>query len=259
MRPHILLLALPSANAFQLPFNFPLLFKSTPAVLASVEVEVEVEPQIPLTPRVAIIGAGAGGSSAAFWIGKAKERFGLDVEIDVYEKEGYIGGREYRCFLTFSSWASFWYATPPSNTVGEARNARTSSPLTHIIPKLISNTGSTIVYPHDNKTLSPLELGASIFVQANKNMMRAAEEFNFDLNAFEDEGNSIGIWDGQKIRFTVSTCPIRAYEVFLTRICNSITVVGGTRESSSGDTATKHHLVHRPCKYQSSFMFHQPN
>jgi len=45
------------------------------------------------TTRVAIIGSGAAGSSAAFWVGKAKERFGLDVEIDVYDRESYIGGR----------------------------------------------------------------------------------------------------------------------------------------------------------------------
>ncbi|KAK1218693.1 hypothetical protein PQX77_018592 [Marasmius sp. AFHP31] len=45
------------------------------------------------TPRIAIVGAGAGGSSAAFWIAKAKERFGVDVEIDVYEQNSYVGGR----------------------------------------------------------------------------------------------------------------------------------------------------------------------
>ncbi|KAI9428756.1 FAD/NAD(P)-binding domain-containing protein, partial [Russula earlei] len=44
-------------------------------------------------PRIAIIGAGAGGSSAAFWISKAKERYNLDVTVDVYERSDYIGGR----------------------------------------------------------------------------------------------------------------------------------------------------------------------
>jgi len=50
-------------------------------------------PNIPETPRLAIVGAGAAGSSAAFWISKAKERFGLDIDIDVYERNDYIGGR----------------------------------------------------------------------------------------------------------------------------------------------------------------------
>ncbi|KAH8079075.1 hypothetical protein BXZ70DRAFT_652707 [Cristinia sonorae] len=43
--------------------------------------------------RIAIIGAGAAGSSAAFWIAQAKARYGLDVEVDVYEKSALIGGR----------------------------------------------------------------------------------------------------------------------------------------------------------------------
>lgn len=82
------LLLLPStALAFQLPFTVPQFFRAK-APLQHIE-----EPPTHSTPRIAIIGAGAGGSSAAFWISKAKQRFGIDVEIDVYEKQGYIGGR----------------------------------------------------------------------------------------------------------------------------------------------------------------------
>jgi NADPH-dependent glutamate synthase beta subunit-like oxidoreductase len=44
--------------------------------------------------HVAIIGAGAGGSSAAFWIAKAKERYGLDVVVDIFERNDYVGGRK---------------------------------------------------------------------------------------------------------------------------------------------------------------------
>jgi len=50
-------------------------------------------PDVPETPRLAIVGAGAAGSSAAFWISKAKERSGLKIDIDVYERNDYIGGR----------------------------------------------------------------------------------------------------------------------------------------------------------------------
>jgi prenylcysteine oxidase/farnesylcysteine lyase len=50
------------------------------------------------SPRIAIIGAGAGGSSAAFWISKAKERHGLDVAIDVFERSDYVGGRKLNIF-----------------------------------------------------------------------------------------------------------------------------------------------------------------
>lgn len=86
MRCYALVLLLPTSLAFQLSFKVPF-FTST-----QTRFEVE-ESSVVETPRVAIIGAGAGGSSAAFWISKAKERFGVDVEVDVYEKEDYVGGR----------------------------------------------------------------------------------------------------------------------------------------------------------------------
>jgi prenylcysteine oxidase/farnesylcysteine lyase len=87
MRCHALILLLPGTLAFQLPFKVP--FFSKQAILADIVEDVPANG----TPRIAIIGAGAGGSSAAFWISKAKERFGVDVEVDVYEREPYIGGR----------------------------------------------------------------------------------------------------------------------------------------------------------------------
>jgi len=48
----------------------------------------------PSSSHIAIIGAGAGGSSAAFWIAKAKERYGLDVVVDIFERSDYVGGRK---------------------------------------------------------------------------------------------------------------------------------------------------------------------
>jgi hypothetical protein len=38
--------------------------------------------------------------------------------------------------------------------------------------------GSTVVYPHGDERLRPIELGASIFVDANKHMMKAAKVSN---------------------------------------------------------------------------------
>ncbi len=80
----VLLAASPAALAFQFPFKVPFL-----------QTDLTPEDVSGATPRIAIIGAGAGGSSAAFWISKAKERFGLNVEVDIYESAPYIGGREY--------------------------------------------------------------------------------------------------------------------------------------------------------------------
>ena len=48
--------------------------------------------------KIAIIGAGAGGSSAAFWASKAKARAGVSVEIDVFDREQYVGGRSTTVF-----------------------------------------------------------------------------------------------------------------------------------------------------------------
>ncbi|KAF8525199.1 Prenylcysteine lyase-domain-containing protein [Hysterangium stoloniferum] len=104
--------------------------------------------------RIAIIGAGAGGSSAAFWISRAQNRTqGHNLFVDVFEKESYIGGR------------------------------------------------STVVYPYDSQEYDPIELGASIFVTANKNLMRATEEFNLSFNTLSDEDGELGIWDGATFRF----------------------------------------------------------
>lgn len=85
-----LLLVLPVALAFQLPFKLPFFAATSVPSIDNV-------PEPPTSPRVAIIGAGAAGSSAAFWISKAKERFGVDVEIDVYEQANYVGGRKFCC------------------------------------------------------------------------------------------------------------------------------------------------------------------
>jgi len=80
------LLLLPYVLAFEFPFSVSALFSSK-AALKTTPISSSS------TPRIAIIGAGAGGSSAAFWISKAKERFGLDIQMDVYEAADYIGGR----------------------------------------------------------------------------------------------------------------------------------------------------------------------
>ena len=80
------------ALQLQLPFKVPF-FQST------FSPEDDEPPRG--TPRVAIVGAGAAGSSASFWISKAQERFGVDVEVDVYEKTSRIGGSwySYSCVL----------------------------------------------------------------------------------------------------------------------------------------------------------------
>ncbi|KAG8693460.1 hypothetical protein FRC11_002883, partial [Ceratobasidium sp. 423] len=102
--------------------------------------------------KVAIVGAGAGGSSASYWLSLAKQRAaaGTNLDITVYEQNNRVGGR------------------------------------------------STTVYPYNDTTYAPIELGASIFTKGNRNLARAASEFGFELVSFDSVVPGTGVWDGTK-------------------------------------------------------------
>lgn len=88
------------STAWSLPefdFRLPFSSKSSGGTGSQVVLDPVETPDAPL--RIAIIGAGAAGSSAAFWIGKAKERHEQNVHVDVYEQSNYIGGRAYLLIL----------------------------------------------------------------------------------------------------------------------------------------------------------------
>ncbi|WWC85730.1 uncharacterized protein L201_000596 [Kwoniella dendrophila CBS 6074] len=116
--------------------------------------------------RVAIIGAGASGSSAAFFLKRAsrvaESRLGLKEgslldEVVVFDKEGYIGGR------------------------------------------------TTIVYPYNDTSLRPQEIGATLFVGSNKNMMKSVKFFNLTLVEPDINDARVGIWDGTRFLSTTSS------------------------------------------------------
>ncbi|CAE7134529.1 unnamed protein product [Rhizoctonia solani] len=100
--------------------------------------------------KVAIVGAGAGGSSASYWLSLAKQRAGANVEVTVYEQNNRVGGR------------------------------------------------STTVYPYNDASYAPVELGASIFTKGNRNLARAASEFGFDLVSFDSVVPGTGVWNGKE-------------------------------------------------------------
>ena len=64
---------------------------------------------------------------------------------------------------------------------------------------------STTVPVYDDPQ-NPAELGASIFVKVNKNLLNAAERFNLSTSDFESataaDGPVLGIWNGQKFVLT---------------------------------------------------------
>lgn len=76
--------------------------------------------------------------------------------------------------------------------------------LTDLTDKLF-RSGSTVVYPYNSTEYEPVELGASIFVESNKNMWRATEEFGLERIGFGDDDNVMGIWDGKEFVLTVCT------------------------------------------------------
>ena len=87
----LILFVFPGALAFEFPFGIGKLFAST---IAPTTITGHIENVPSPISRIAVIGAGAAGSSAAFWLSKARARLGVNFEIDVYESGSYIGGRE---------------------------------------------------------------------------------------------------------------------------------------------------------------------
>lgn len=79
------------------------------------------------------------------------------------------------------------------------------SHLIHVTPSfgLEVLEGSITVYPYNDTAYEPVELGASIFVRVNKNLWRAANEFNLSFCGSEDEDRDVAIWDGEQILYKV--------------------------------------------------------
>jgi prenylcysteine oxidase/farnesylcysteine lyase len=121
-----------------------------------------------LPKRVAIIGAGAAGSSTAYFLRKYADEANLPIDIIVFEKNSYIGGR--------------------STTVFAFENEDEAALLQ---PRI------------------PVELGASIFVNVNRILVDAVNEFNLSTDSAsrprsgeEDERELLGVWNGDQFVFT---------------------------------------------------------
>ncbi|KAJ5795657.1 uncharacterized protein N7518_004197 [Penicillium psychrosexuale] len=147
-----------------MPRHIPLLLYSILAALlvsfGNAAEQEQLREAASATPkRVAIIGAGAGGSFAAYQLRKLADEAKIPVEITVYERESYVGGR------------------------------------------------STTVNVFDDPAY-PIELGASIFVQINYNLVNASRDLGLTVNSADharprETAESIGIWDGTQFVFTL--------------------------------------------------------
>ncbi|KAL1967592.1 hypothetical protein VTN77DRAFT_3107 [Rasamsonia byssochlamydoides] len=130
-------------------------------LLADADDQVPLRTASGIAPRrVAIIGAGSGGSSTAYYLRQYADFFDIPVNLTVFERNPYVGGR------------------------------------------------STTVNVFDNASY-PVELGASIFVEVNYNLMDAVKKFGLNISgAGQDRPNEaeevIGIWDGERFVYTQS-------------------------------------------------------
>ncbi|KAL4931246.1 putative prenylcysteine lyase [Aspergillus undulatus] len=108
--------------------------------------------------QVAIVGAGAAGASTAFSLRKYADALGIPVNITVFERATYVGGR------------------------------------------------STTVNVFDDPAY-PIELGASIFVEVNYNLVNASKELGLNVRgaSYErpQESETLGVWDGKDFVFVM--------------------------------------------------------
>lgn len=83
--------------------------------------------------------------------------------------------------------------------------------------------------------LRPVELGGSIFVEVNKNMWRAVDEFGLERAAYKDANTVMGVWDGAQFVLTVcrlghlSLCFARTSDLPFGRPVAASIAVGGTK------------------------------
>ncbi|RUS34799.1 Prenylcysteine lyase-domain-containing protein [Jimgerdemannia flammicorona] len=113
-----------------------------------------IEAQPVVEKRVAIIGSGAGGSSAAYWLSRAFPSSGdIKISSTVFEALDRVGGRSITIPIM----------DDPANGVAE--------------------------------------LGASIFVEVNWNMMNATKKFGLELKKLGSVDSRFGLWNGKEFIF----------------------------------------------------------
>lgn len=144
-------------------------------------------PHLP-RPRVAIIGGGAGGTSAAYFLRHLADHgdssSSLACDVDLFEANAHLGGRS-TTILPFQRETEGIY----EDSEGK---------------KLNSPAHKSLRYP-------PIELGASIFVSANKNLWKAVQVFNLTLQeghgggASSEEDRGMSIWNGESFVYRESS------------------------------------------------------
>ncbi|EGC42339.1 prenylcysteine oxidase [Histoplasma capsulatum var. duboisii H88] len=155
-----------------------LLFATFSSCRDDAQAPLQAEPPNPLFPspaaatakRVAVIGAGSAGTSTAYYLRQFTNFFSIPLNITVYERASYVGGR------------------------------------------------STTINLFDDPS-HPIELGASIFVEVNKNLIGASKKFGLklrdaDFGQPKESTYSLGVWDGKEFAFLQSRTDAYWWNVF---------------------------------------------
>ncbi|GAA5822985.1 hypothetical protein JCM10212_006528, partial [Sporobolomyces blumeae] len=148
-------------------------------------------------PRIAVIGGGAAGTSSAFFLDYLSADLsrsststsnrscdsglepGRRPEVVVYERSDYVGGRS----TVLWPWRDDPFdGSPPVPIVGRDKEEEKEE---------------------EEDREDPIELGASIFVEANENLHKAARVFNLEFESYDsvddsEEDGAVGIWDGEE-------------------------------------------------------------
>ncbi|OAX82527.1 hypothetical protein ACJ72_03125 [Emergomyces africanus] len=137
---------------------------------AQVPLRADPPPDPATAKRVAVIGAGSAGASTAYYLRHFTDFFSIPLNITVYERASYIGGR------------------------------------------------STTVNLFDDPA-HPIELGASIFVEVNKNLIQASKKFGLKLRDADfaqpkESAHSLGVWDGKEFVFLQQRGGVYWWNVF---------------------------------------------
>ncbi|USW59167.1 Putative prenylcysteine lyase, prenylcysteine oxidase, FAD/NAD(P)-binding domain superfamily [Septoria linicola] len=120
--------------------------------------------------EIAIIGAGAAGSSAAYYLSQYARNASIPINITLFEANSYIGGRS-------TTVNAYDLSDEDISTIDE------------LAPDL----------EHEYT----VELGASIFVSVNQILQDALTTFNLSTKGGDDnpkghKGSQLGVWDGDK-------------------------------------------------------------
>lgn len=137
---------------------------------------------LPKPLRVAVVGAGAAGSSQAYFLNFLQSQFpSVEFDVTLYEKSGYVGGR------------STTVSLPYENTYAELGASIFSVPNNLNLAKAVQEFGLELQDGHGDARLENARMAI----------------FDGESYIFEDSNWAWGYWDKAKILWKYGLAPLR--------------------------------------------------